>query len=136
MGGFLQQRNEGLNSTSPSSKATVFTRSPTPSLRPSRSPRLTVYTAVISPRVEWQCWTAVRSVSSAPRQRRTAPSTASCCSRRERTARRRTPRNGTDRAASLLRCPPAIGRTSTSTTHPCLTARREGCPTRSVVKSS
>lgn len=132
----LQQRKGDLNSTSHSSKAMAFTRSPTSSHLPSRNPLLTVYTAAISLRAEWRCWTVVRSVSSAPRQRRTAPSTASCCLKREQTASLRAPQKGTDRAVSHLMFLPAIMRIFTSTTRLYSMVPRGGCPMRSVIKSS
>lgn len=132
----LQQRKGDLNSTSPSSKAMAFTRSPMPSHHPSRNPLLTVYTAVISLKAEWQCWTAVRLVNSAPRQQRTAPSTASCCLRREWTASLRTPQKGIGHAMFHLRFQPAIVRIFTLTTRLYLMVLRGGCPMRSVVKSS
>lgn len=132
----LQQRKGDLNSTSHSSKAMAITRSPTSSHLPSRNPLLTVYTAAISLRAEWRCWTVVRSVSSAPRQRRIAPSTTSCCLKREQTASLRTPRKGTDHAVSHIMFLPAIMRIFTSTTRLYSMLPRGGCPTRSVVKSN
>lgn len=132
----LQQRKGDLNSTSHSSKTMAFTRSPTSSHLPSRNPLLTVYTAAISLRAEWQCWTVVRSVSSAPQQRRTAPSTASCCLKREQTASLRAPQKGTDRVVPHLMFLPAIVRIFTSTTHLYLMVQRGGCLMRNVVKSS
>lgn len=132
----LQLKKGNLNSTSHSSKAMTFTRSPTSRHLPLRNHLLTVYTAAISLRAEWQCWTVVRSVSSAPRQWRTAPSTASCCLKREQTASLRAPQKETDHAVSPLMSLPAFVRIFTSTTHLYSMVLRGGCPMRSVVKSS